>query len=408
MPRVLVGIPRLELGGMQINALDMARAVRDLGHEVHLFAEREPSMPMLDIARGHGFEIELLEPSDRHVRRLAPRIGRLVRRHGADVIHAHGTWLGWGAFLGPCRRWGTPLVTTVYTMDVPHWIPRTPHLIVGTQELAEEARTWYRGPVWMIEPPVDTTLDRPGAVDPSGFTSAHDLDPRLLRVVIVSRLAWEMKFEPIERAIAAVEQLGRRDVQLVIVGEGEAEDRVRQLAAEANARLGRRAVVVTGALADPRPAYEAASLMIGQGGSAIRTLAFGKPLIVAAEGGFSLPFTESTRDVFFQQGFYGYDNGRVPVSRLAGQIQDLLDDAGGLQALGKLGRAIVEERYSLQAAGRQLERIYLESVGAPRSRWDWLVEAAYTTSYRAAGRMMPGGLRRSVRALLPGRLRRAG
>ena len=50
---------------------------------------------------------------------------------------------------------------------------------------------------------------------------------------------------------------------------------------------GRQVVLLTGEIADPRSAYAAADVVVGQGGSALRGMAFGKPLIVVGEEGFS-------------------------------------------------------------------------------------------------------------------------
>ena len=49
---------------------------------------------------------------------------------------------------------------------------------------------------------------------------------------------------------------------------------------------GRQVVLLTGEIADPRPAYAAADVVVGQGGSALRGMAFGKPLVVVGEGRF--------------------------------------------------------------------------------------------------------------------------
>src|SRR5207237_10898328 len=93
------------------------------------------------------------------------------------------------------------------------------------------------------------------------------------------------------------ELLGQPDLDLVIVGTGDAEDVVRRKAEAANRRLGRPAVVLVGPMNDPRPAYAAADLVLGQGGSAIRAMSFTKPLIVIGEKGFSLPCLKSTLEV---------------------------------------------------------------------------------------------------------------
>src|SRR5512144_2783022 len=137
-----------------------------------------------------------------------------------------------------------------------------------------------------------------------------------------------LKLEGLLRTIAAVEELAvDRPVQLVVVGEGSAAAQVQARADEVNARTGRRVVVLTGGLVDPRPAYAAADVVVGMGSSALRALAFGKPLVVVGEHGFSQPFTPETAGVFTRQGFYGLGPGVPAPDPLVGQLQALLDDA---------------------------------------------------------------------------------
>jgi hypothetical protein len=132
-------------------------------------------------------------------------------------------------------------------------------------------------------------------------------------------------------------------------------------------------VVLTGQLADPRPAYAAADVMLGMGGSALRALAFAKPLVVQGECGFWSLLTAQTQPVFLRQGWYGVGSdvdGRVAgAARLAEILRPLLLDVDRRSELGQLGRDLVVGRFSLQAAAALLEQVYTAAVAdAARSR----------------------------------------
>ncbi|MGC1853254.1 MAG: hypothetical protein WA687_12530, partial [Solirubrobacterales bacterium] len=124
--------------------------------------------------------------------------------------------------------------------------------------------------------------------------------------------------------------------------------------------LGREAVRFAGALADPRPAYAAADLMLGMGGSSLRALATGKPTIVQGERGFSKPFEPASRAYFLHHGFWGVGDGGSNTHRLAGQMRDLLSDPARREELGRYGRETVSERFSLERATRIQLDIYDE------------------------------------------------
>ena len=209
----------------------------------------------------------------------APRLAQLADERAIDVVHGYGGWDLRPAFQGPCRWGRRPLVQTVYEMYVPAQTYRHQPLIVGTRYLEEEQRESRPGSVDLISPPVDLRTDHPG-YEPAGFLDEFNLDPNHCRIVMVSRLDADMKEVSVRHAIEAMAVLGRDDVDLVIVGRGDAEERLHAVGAGINQRLGRRAVVFCGARHDPRAAYAVADIAIGMGSSAARSLAFGSPLVV--------------------------------------------------------------------------------------------------------------------------------
>ncbi len=139
------------------------------------------------------------------------------------------------------------------------------------------------------------------------------LDPARPTIVVVSRLAAELKREGIERAIDAVEQLDSAGSgpQLLVVGDGPDRARIDDRARAVNGRLGGPRVVLAGELLDPRPAYALADVVLGMGGSALRAMAFAKPLVVLGERGFSEVLEPHTWEQFLWSGFFGIGDGDV-------------------------------------------------------------------------------------------------
>jgi glycosyltransferase involved in cell wall biosynthesis len=227
--------------------------------------------------------------------------------------------------------------------------------------------------VTLLEPPVDVAANSP-AFPAGGFRAAHGLDPDAPLVVVVCRLVAELKLEGLLAACDAVGALAAAGtpVQLAVVGDGAARRQVEDAAAKANAQAGRTVVALTGQLADPRPAYAAADVMLGMGGSALRGLAFGKPLVVQGERGFWALLDAGSRAVFLRQGWYGVgsdvDGRAAGAVRLAGILRPLLADPARRASLGRLGRELVETRFSLQSAAELQERVYrdaADAVGTP-------------------------------------------
>ena len=363
--RVLVYTHTMELSGI-LNAVELAAAARDRGHEVIVISKPGP---LVETVRKLGIEHVQRIPNTRRTPSpgAAAQLIRLVRRRKLDLVHAWEWPSAVEAFAGPRLCLGTPMVCSIMSMAVPPFLPRTMPVTVGTQNLAQQAEGAGFSSVVLLEPPVDVTANSPD-YDPSSFRAEFGLDSSAPLLAVVCRLAYELKLEGLLAACDAVGELvaAGTNVQLAIVGEGPARQEVEEAAEAANKRAGRRVVVLTGLLADPRPAYAAADVILGMGGSALRGMAFGKPLVVQGERGFWELLTPDSEPVFLRQGWYGIGsavNGRASGAlKLRQVLQTLLDDPGLIMRLGEFGRALVVERFSIDHAAAVQEELYGRAV----------------------------------------------
>jgi glycosyltransferase involved in cell wall biosynthesis len=177
-----------------------------------------------------------------------------------------------------------------------------------------------------------------------------------------------MKAVAIEVAIDAMRSLAAEGVTLFVVGAGDAADSLNARAREVNAEVGREAVRMLGARADPRPAYAAADIMLGMGGSAARSLAFGRPLIVQGEAGWSKLFEPSTAESLARSSYWSPDTVAEPVDDLVRAIRTLLPDAPRRAQLGAFGREFAAERFGLEAMTVRMAAFYVEALSAYGSR----------------------------------------
>jgi len=354
----------MEIGGSQLNAVELAGAVRDLGHEVLVYAR---AGALREVVAGLGLEVvehrtSRLQPGPATVADLRG----LVRRRGVDVVHGY-EWPpileGWAA---TATVPGARVVGTVMSMAVADFVPRSVPLVVGTQKIQEVTQARRAGPVHLMEPPVDLAANRPGPFR-DAFEATHPADGRK-QVVIVSRLAHELKLEGILAAVDVVAELATRlSVRLVLVGDGPARAEVEAAAARANAGHPVPPVAVLGELSDPRGAYDVADVCVGMGGSALRSLAFGKPLVVQGEGGFFRTLTPESASTFLFQGWYGVGDLSPEAARasLRSQIEELLTDDLVAKRLGEYGLELVESRFSLAGAARDLVTLYEDALATP-------------------------------------------
>ncbi len=359
MPKVLVQVNSLALGGTQINAVDFAAEVAAYGYESVLVGPSDtlPDGPSLfDVAHERGVQLGAFDrPTSTVPGALA--LAALAREHHADLVHVYGSWTSRPAWWGPCLMGRRPLVLTVYEMAVDSMTPRNTELIVGTKYLEVElvARP---GGVRLISPPVDTRRDDSHVVSGSAWVKSLGLDPENLRIVMVTRLDEEMKATAVSHAIRAVGGLANMKVDLIIVGTGDAEIRLRGLADQVNASRRRHGIVLAGPMSDPRCAYAAADIVIGMGGSAARSLSFGKSLVVSGEAGWFRTFNPESSAELFRNSFWSPESMRDPVGELRRILFLLLADPGKRSLLGRYGREFALQNFGLPGMAKRLVDTY--------------------------------------------------
>lgn len=398
--KILVFGHYLEIGGTQVNAIEVATTLRDVyGHDVTYAATPGP---MLNLVRQNRLRYLPLPAATVHpspARIVALR--ELLRRERPDVVHAWDRWQCLDAYYVAHLWMRTPLVVTDMSMNLHRVLPKSLPTTFGTGDLVDRARAGGRRKASLLLPPVDLCKNAPGAVDSTLLRRQFGLRSDELTLAIVCRLEKAMKAEGVFRTIDAIRTLGRRrPLRLVIAGDGNARAAVERLARDVNASLGRAAVAVTGPLLDPRPLYAAADIVIGMGGSGLRGMAFNKPVVIVGENGFSAPLAPETADFFLYYGIYGKGDGDPENALLTRHIRRLAEEAEERQRLGDFGRHFVERHFDLKVVTAQLETVLCGAASEPAPLVTAALDGVRTAAVWAKERQfLPDGWRLNVAPL---------
>ena len=146
----------------------------------------------------------------------------------------------------------------------------------------------------------------------------------------------------------AVGGLGRADIEVVILGEGQCRSMLTSLAEDVGVKL-----VLPGMQADPRPWLATATLYVhpslseGSSNAVLEAMAAGVPIIASDVGGM--------RELLGETGSI-VPSGDVASLRKA--IAELLSPGSGRQALGDAARVRAQERFSEQAVVATTVSVY--------------------------------------------------
>ncbi|NKI41671.1 glycosyltransferase family 4 protein [Streptomyces physcomitrii] len=368
--RVVADLVRAQLAaGLDVRAAcpeqgGLAPSLRGLGSEVRAWeAGRDPGLAVASEAR---------------------RLARLVGEVRPDVVHAHSAKAGLAARLAVRGRlptvfqphaWSFEAVTGTTAALARRWeqyAARWSARVVCVSEA--ERRTGLRAGVraaWSVIPNgVDTDLFSPGPAAlpapgpresggrPGGSRPVDAPGPL---VVCVGRLCRQKGQDVL---LDAWPQMLRRlpGARLVLVGEGPAEERLRQAAAATGAGA---SVSFPGAVADPAPWYRAADLVVlpsrweGMALAPMEAMACARAVVVTDVGGSreSLP------------------PGHVPYclvppedpGALARAAVGVLTDARLRDALALAGRRHVLSSHDVRRTAEQFADLYRELLGMQRT-----------------------------------------
>jgi glycosyltransferase involved in cell wall biosynthesis len=371
--RILFDVHLMEIGGSQLNAIELAEGARAAGHEVIVFG---PPGELVDVVHELGLEF-VQSPVERDwvsVRRMRA-LTRLARSRKVDVAHGFEWTPAIDLAFGPNRADALPIVITIMSMSVAGFLPRHVPLIVGTNELSQGDLDGQE--VHVIEPWIEDDRNAPGVVGGRESRRRFDVGDDEVLVSVVCRLTHNL--EKLDGVLVAMETVvalnderadGAPQVVLLVVGGGEGLEEVKELAARLNAGRSTPAVVVAGPMTDPRAAYDAADIVIGMGSSALKGLAFEKPLVVQGASGYWETFDRGSSEQFFSRGFIGdgpNTRGLIGAEALRTALEPLRDNETLRRDLGRFGRDVIEQRFSLRHAVDQHLSIYARAIENPPS-----------------------------------------
>lgn len=375
--KILVSLREMVMGGVQVNAIDLAEALRDQ-HGCEIVILGIPG-PMVAYAERKGLRC-LPAPAAPRMVSLAgmQALRQAVRNERPDVVQTWDVSKCLEAYYSVYLPMGVPLVATDMLNSVSRILPKRLPTTFGVPMVIEEAKVAARSPIAFIPPPVDCVLDAPGSVDGTAFRQSMGIGDEEIAVVTVSRLDPAMKTESLLRTLEVAGELGARfRLRVIITGDGQSRGLLEARAAEINAALGRAMIVFSGAMLDPRPAYAAADVVVGMGGSAMRGMAFGKPTVIVGKDGFALLLSPDSADSIYFHGNYGWGEGSN--AALLQALEGLLADAEQRRVLGEFSRAFVLRHFSLAKVSGELAEFCRQAMHRPA--FSQIAADALRTSY---------------------------
>ena len=364
MIRLCILLPRLKIGGAEMQVLGLLRHLDRRRYEPHVCCLFRGDPSMEEQARRLAGEIRFIGFRWRNALFSFPRLVRYLRSERFDIVHAH---LGIADALGRVAgiMAGVPVLIT--TEHGKHLWKRFPHLLLERMLIGRTCmRICVSDDIARIRMQREGTPEEKTVVIPNAVDAEALRGPARGRAAVMAELGWDPG-DPlvlsVGRLVAAKDYpllmesvaLLRREfpaVRCLIAGEG---DRRAEIEA-AIARLGlESAVRLAGARRDVPDLLAAADVFVlssvreGLPVSLLEAMAAGTPIAATAAGGIPEAVRDGESAILVAPG---------DARALAGAVGRLLGNRDLCARLAAAAGRTVEERYSAIAVTRRIESVY--------------------------------------------------
>jgi len=368
---VLQLVPKLDIGGAERVAIEIAEALTKAGHRALIACEGGVLIQAALRAGAEILPVPLDTKSPLKIRRNAGRLKRLIEKYEVDVVHAHSRGPAWSGYWAT-RQGQAKFVTTyhgVYKENAPFKHRYNEIMAMGDRVIA--VSRFIADLIAGRYPNAAAKLRMiPGGVDPARFDPASVLGDRAVRlaqgwrltlgvptIMLPGRLTgWKGQ----KLLISALAASRHEDAVAVLAGgdQGRASYAQSLIAHARHCGVAER-VRLVGNVDDMPAAMMLADVVVNAstdpeafGRTIIEAQAMARMVIAADHGGARETIIDRETGLLFPPG---------DAAALAAAIDQMLDlDPADRIALGRHARAVVSERYSIAAMQDAVLDVYAE------------------------------------------------
>lgn len=381
---ILFFITKLEVGGCQINAISLAKALKQRGHSILFFSQKGP---LYDRLRENKIDLYPINYDIRHPSlQLMHELADVVKKHKIDIIQAFDSLPLMEAY--GSQFWHTQPVFGMITAQrlPPFYIPKKRVLAMVNPKIRYTYIQKLNFPpdkLILVTERLDCDFYRPIENVAPSFFYKHRLGPDTPIVTIISRIdsgKWATIALFVTMAKYWKNKYGNAfPVQFVIAGHGPAFNKLTNLVAQHNLF---DTVFCIGEELDIPMLMNASDVVVGMASTCQQGLSTSTPVIVVGDGGYSEIIDEQN---FPNLAWHHFNLHNIVVDNsealLAENIYKILSNNACKMRLRHFGRAIALKEYDSNIGAKKLEYIYNELLSEKTSklqRWSWNIEWYYS------------------------------
>ena len=365
--KIFILTTHLEMGGIPIYVIELARALKRNGHEPIVFSSGGPLQRRLAEEGIRHHRIHCRTSSELNPKlwlRALPLLLKIFREEQPDLIHAHTRVtqaLAWGL----SALTGVPYVTTCHGLYRfrwgrrvfrcwGSWVMAVSH--ASMERLIRQYRLASPHQVVLVENGIDVDrfLHPADPKEVEQFRQAHGLDGRL----IVGAIARLSPVKGLDLLLKAVPPLLKEfpDLKVLLVGDGPERENLVRLAYELG--IADR-VAISPSVEDTRVPLSLLQVFVapawreGFGLAIVEAMAAGVPVVASDAGGPAEIIENGKSGLLVPAG---------DVQAVENSLRALLKDQSVRQQIADRARRRAAERYNFKRVATQVEEIYVRAL----------------------------------------------
>ena len=354
------------IGGAETHVVELSRALAARGHDVTVASFGGVFVDQLEHSGVKHVIIPLHKKNPVALFKSYAKLKALIKSERFDIVHAHSRIPAFVCGI-LARRMGFRFITSAHGVFkvtpllklISDW---GEHTFAVSCDIKEHLKNHYRIPsdnVTLTVNGIDTDRFSPDA-SAEHILEELNLDKDAFRAVCVSRVDNETLL-PCIKLCDAAKLIGRDmpSLEVLIVGGGNAFDKLKKYAQNTNDELGRECVKIVPSRTDIPEIVACADVFVGVSRSALEAMSVGKPVIFAGAQGYGGLFRDEIRSTARLTNFT-FRTERLPTADdIAADIRRVYEMSADERAYyGKLGREEILTHYSVEKMTDDHELLY--------------------------------------------------
>ncbi len=356
----------MTVGGAETHVVELSRALAARGHNVTVASFGGVFVDHLENSGVKHVSIPLHRKNPASLVKSYFRLKKLIERERFDIVHAHSRIPAFVCGM-LARRMDFRFVTTAHSMFrttpfltlVSDW---GEHTFAVSCDIKEYLKNNYRVPsdnITLTVNGIDTNRFSP-SVDGTHIVREFGLEEGAFRVVSVGRVDAET-LQPCIELCNAAKMLANEipELEVLLVGGGNAFDKLEKCAGEVNSQLGRKCIKVVPSRTDIPEIIACADMFVGVSRAALEAMSEEKPTVFAGAQGYGGIFRDDVKSIARLTN-YTFRAQKLPSAEdIANDIRYIYKMSSKERAaLGKLCREEILENYSVSKMADDHEALY--------------------------------------------------